>query len=275
MSKSWYVESNCVDIKELQPLSLVFIGVVIQTLISAIILSRETETHSNSNDATVPLAGSVNLSSPKKPHNSCYQRCIKWAKYLLLLWQFVSVILVLILDIIKMMDKAPAIQTEWNRYQCLLSILLTSSNAKTLLSYAFLVSTLELGLSPSKIFKGMKDLYPQTSNAKILFLTISSLLGIVEICILTPYGLGGVIAYIWIPLVVEVVLMVLIVVLLKVTRTTECMMEWVENTKMQEQLFMNMFSLTVVLLALIFGLSAVNLFSGINYMESWCMAGHV
>ena len=89
MSQSWYVEKQCVNIKELQPISLVIIG------------------------------------------------------------------------------KLPNIQTGWNRYQCIATILLTSSNAKTIFSYAVIVAMLDESLNPMRVYTAMKETFPKISMVKL------------------------------------------------------------------------------------------------------------
>ena len=69
-------------------------------------------------------------------------KCFKAFKMLLIIWQLISVLMILVFDIMKAGNKFKQLSTRFERAQCLAAIFFTSSNAKTLASYAGLVSAM-------------------------------------------------------------------------------------------------------------------------------------
>ena len=153
MADSWYVANSCVDVDEMKPMSAIAIGCFIQFVMVNILVfynSESNEPATDVDDVTSSLNPSVNENpqgkSWKKYCNCCLRcwQCIKpikdkrWFKCVMnlyVVWQFVSIVLVLVLDILKMVDRFTLFDRTWDRYQCYAVILLTSSNAKTLITY--------------------------------------------------------------------------------------------------------------------------------------------
>ena len=107
---SWYSENDCVNVDHLPPFWFILLGILLQSVWSAIMFNSG-------------------------PTNYCI---LKWLKNALAIYTFVSVIYLEIMDIItfsqwksKNINEENSILSGWHHFLCLGSILFTSSNAKT------------------------------------------------------------------------------------------------------------------------------------------------
>lgn len=282
MSQSWYVENKCVDVESLQPISLIFIGVVIQVMISAFILS--TSNDADNTDLAVPFAGSSESNIPanvnfKSKMVLCLKRLAgskfaRWTKFVLLIWQFISVIMIFILDILKMANKVPQFDSKRNRYQCLSSILLTSSNTKTFFSYAFVGMS---GPASSEVHFRLKQMFPRSSRSKYVFIVFCCCLGILEMATIMPYFVG-ILVYCWIPLAAEFIVGASILLAMGLLMIVPSFRSMIMNRlisneskyrKFTDWISIHAAGLFVTCCVSVFGLAMVNLYSGMTYWDSW------
>ena len=132
MSTSAYIDMGCVEVNKLEPWSLIFIGIMMQMVINAFILISKDQNEWVRIESTNDHAKSNQSSRCCK---SLFKCMINSFRMVLILWQVISIIMVLISDIMHAIDAMKQVNTKWDKYQCFVSILYSSSNAKTLYSY--------------------------------------------------------------------------------------------------------------------------------------------
>eukprot|EP01084_Bolivina_argentea_P031382 58093_1 len=170
-SPSWYVEKNCVTTDELQPLSLIFIGIITQSIVTVIIKGGKDD----SNNANSKF--------------SCKRFASKSFKLSLKLWQVISLILVFVFDIIEFTQfMKRSSEAVWTDYQCLASILLSSSNIKKIM-----INILAI---PSRILEIDSDNTIDRLLSLIFVLAFVSLL-IIHLPFIFMYGLVGSTVYVY------------------------------------------------------------------------------
>ena len=294
MATSWYVSSGCIEVNELKPWSLICVGIVVQVIISAILMFTA---DSNSkppllleahHDAVVNylLANEADIfdSSRSEHVGKCNCRSIRSlfskikdsrafaiVKMLLLIWQFISVIMVLVLDIIKIHHQIAEFDSKWYKYQCFAAILLSSSNAKTCFAYAGAV------VGYYFYFKGSSEPTLRVLNRKagfssfkMMFIGLCFLVAVLEGGSLIIFIVLGFMVYIWTWLAVFFIFVALIVccVVTKAKRNN------VKNVN-DEEVPLGLYSVmptTLIFFVTILGLVTINMLSGLGY---WSALGTV
>eukprot|EP01084_Bolivina_argentea_P178402 308380_1 len=294
MTQSWYVTSGCVDQKELKPWWIIAIGIVIQMIINTIVLSTKFQNSSDNDNSQVSIilnqSNNQSLDHKNETQTCCKSKCqqlsescsniknSQWFKMfsaLWLIWQFLSILLILILDIAKSADKLNQFNSAWYRYQCLAAILLSSSNAKTLFSYIATVGVIvgstarqyknvQENTNEFKLLDCMQKLYYQPlihfgfSKLKTSFILFAAAMGFIVISSLMPYIFSGIFAYMWIEMIVCLIVVCsvgLFFLLLNVDSTNAILQIVVPSS--------------AAFFYILFGLCMVNVFSGIGYWDSF------
>lgn len=262
---SWYVETGCIDTHELKPLELVCVGVVIQTLICNYIMMKS---HSKNNDSNMDLQPlnnkSVNAVESTIPKTAICQRIILLFQYTLVLWQYISIIGILILDIIKIKNNAISKYNDsyLNKYKCYQAILLLSSNAKTIFSYCYIVFMARIMKMQQHDTDGSLMIYVQKiigiSRFKTSLLFFAAAIAFIEVitCILVPMGLF---VYVWI-----LILFIIIGIIL-----TNIMICFVKNKKLWMKYSWVSVSFVIYFTWIISGLAMINFISGKSYWNSF------
>ena len=151
-SESWYVKNECVSVDKLQPLWFLVVSYTIQLIIGFVIISKGVTdlTPIRSSDATksdrTQTAGdnqetgsqsklSLILESIKHKLIPLYTKCepiIKPIRLILKIWSIISFVAIMIFDIsdmVQWIQQHPE-NTGWHRFMCMGCIIFTSSNWK-------------------------------------------------------------------------------------------------------------------------------------------------
>ena len=119
MSESWYVTADCISVDELPPIWFMITGVIMQWLITGVIF---------------PMVKNKNKNKPQnepkeKPKTNTWHLLLQ---IVLVIYQIAKLIVVFYFSMDTFRHKLNTLQlSHWQNYQCLSSILLTSSNFKT------------------------------------------------------------------------------------------------------------------------------------------------
>eukprot|EP01083_Nonionella_stella_P216517 778171_1 len=205
MSQSWYVESGCIVVDEMHPLSLLFFGCFIQVITNIILFYDFL--FSEYDQIQIPeLTTSINDSRKESQCGralsiisgriwNCMKRirdnkCFKLFKYALFLWQFVSVLGIIYFDTHKMTEHFGLYHSSWSQYQCYAAIILTSSNAKTLFVYGCMVQ------KNTNYF--LNQMYGGSNRIKIGVIYAFCFLGLALLISISLYWLPAALVYCWI-----------------------------------------------------------------------------
>ena len=261
--KSWYVESGCIDSNELKPFGLVCFGVLSQTILCNFLMMRSHKNNSSNMDLQ-PLNINAAESVPKK--TSICQLLIELFKYALVTWQYVSIITILVLDIIKIKNSALSKYNDnyLDQYKCYQAILLLSSNAKTIFSYCYIVLMAYMTKKKETGNDGNSSLvlYIQKiigiSKFKTSLLFFAAFIAFIEIisCVVVAVGL---MVYIWI-------LIGLIVIGVIFTNIMIC---FIKNRKLWVKYSWVSVSFVVYFGWIFCGLAMINLVSDKGYWNSF------
>ena len=288
MSTSWYVHSGCIEVKDLKPLGLIAIGMLMQMLITGIVIftGDSQSVSAVSNDPL--LINTECLDSHTSNRNSSLfsdakqfwkkfsrSKCFKALKSALLCWQFTSIIVVFILDITKMNDAFEHMETGWDRYKCYAAILLESSNSKTLFAYfgvasSFMFTDDDAASDSSeyddsllkfevlrKSFNTATNLYGITGY-KYAFIVFAGMFAMAQLLSMCAFSTLGCLCYLWI----GVILLI-----------PWCTAVGISAKKGSDRIvsFASFILLPPVCLFLyiITGPAMINLFSGIGYWDSF------
>lgn len=257
MLHSWYIQNQCVDAESLQPISLIFIGIVIQMAMNSFMFALNLE--SDYKAVQIPSFDITQDTAQRDNRKSA----LHWAnpKSLIFLWQFVFVVVLLVLDTLKLIDKIPKFESHWDRYQCFATILLTSSNSKTLFSYLFVI-----GIANTDKFPRLQriGLFPGISKTKALFIISCCCLAFLELVAIWPYCIG-LLVYLWIVIAMSLLSGIILLCLSQV-RCLKCDVSYDANCHIW--LLANTVASVYMFCTLLLGLAMVNLYSGMDYMDA-------
>eukprot|EP01084_Bolivina_argentea_P086793 156840_1 len=262
---SWYSTYDCIAVNQLEPLWLVGIGMIVQTVMTVyLLISTEINVNKEYESAIDDFMLMLDNKDPSlqiKHHNpTCYsrykqKRMFKMIQIIYVIWKFISIIIIFVLDVRAMVDIFPRFSSTWDRYQCYAAILLTSSNAKTIFCYS-------LGLGVA-MYENYEKTNPNTrtlvNKLKIVFVVFVTVMGFYEVVSLIPWILVGYLAYFWIFFILTFAFIGCLNFI-----NGNCS----ANYNMAEVMLLVCFLILMAFWLIISSLAMVNLYSGMNYSKS-------
>ncbi len=201
-----YMTLSCVDTSQLQPLWILFIGVVIQQIVSWAVITLRTAEIKKINPTILAMKASDSMLDPiiqptPKRQYVWFKRALK---YFLITYQLVSVVTIFIMDIQTIYTKTQSLTSSSDRYNCYSSVLIYSSNFKTIcinllyMGFVFMVGLQHaLGTMMQDETNWKHNVMNKYDGWNMLMLIVMVILSIPYIPIIFSHLLPGMITYIW------------------------------------------------------------------------------